>query len=119
MRELGPGEQPPEITDENLAKAQGAVRFQQIQRYERMLKVVESRILADEEGTHPLDPRFLELGIRILKEEAALYRLGRALPVAEEEEDPAIAAVDRRQAVEARLQELEDKARAAEEGAAG
>jgi hypothetical protein len=102
----------PEITEDNLVEAQPRVRAEQILRYEQMFRVVQGRIQDDEDGTHPLDPRFLELGIRILKEEAGIYRLGKVLVAVEEEEDPTLQGIDRRATVEAKLQELEDKVRA-------
>jgi hypothetical protein len=99
----------PEITDDDLAAAKAAVRYQQIVRYEKMYQVVDQRVQEDQDGTRPLDPRFLELGIRILKEEAALYQLGKVAVAVEEEEDPAIVGVNRAALVLAQLEDLEAK----------
>jgi predicted metalloprotease len=99
----------PEIDEDSLAAAQAAVRYQQIMRYEQMYEIVDSRISEDKSGGRPLDPRFLELGIRILKEEAVIYRLAKAVVVQEEEEDPSITGVDRAAVVMAKLDELEAK----------
>ncbi len=106
-----------EIDEESLVQAQAAVRYQQIMRYEDMYKLVDRRIKDDEDGERPLDPRFLEIGIRILKEEAGLYRLAKSAPVQEEEEDPSIMGVDRAAVVLAKLDELEAKRNAQAEAA--
>jgi hypothetical protein len=104
---------PPEITEEQLAASQPRVRALLIQRYERLYARVDERVQEDERGDKPLDPRFLELGIRILKEQAGIYRMGRAPVVQEEEEDPAIAGVDRMDMVLRQLEELQTKKAAA------
>ena len=106
---------PLEITEEQLADAQPRVRALQIQRYERLYGRVDERVQEDERGERPLDPRFLELGIRILKEEFLLYRLGRAPATQEEDEDPAIQGVDRMDMVLRQLAEIEAKKAKAEE----
>lgn len=100
---------PPEITEEQLSDSAPAVRALQIQRYERMYRRVDERLREDETGERPLDPRFLELGIRILKEEASLYRLARTPAAREEEEDPTIQGIDRMDMVLRQLAELEEK----------
>lgn len=99
---------PLEVTEEQLQEAQPRVRALQIQRYEEIWERIQERISDDKEGARPIDPRFLELGIRVLKEEAGLYRLGRVAAVAEEEEDTTTVA-DRRDMIEERLQEIEAK----------
>lgn len=114
MDAIGSGPRMPEIDEDSITQAQAAVRYQQIVRYEDMYKLVDRRIREDEDGERPLDPRFLEIGIRILKEEAGLYRLSKPMPVTEEEEDPSIAGVDRAAVVMAKLDELEAKRRQAE-----
>lgn len=110
-KQLGPGPQLPEISEDDLIRAQGAMRYQTLSRYERMYQVVDERVQADIDKIHPLDPRFLELGIRILKEQSLLYRLARPAPAVEEEEDPDIAAVNRHQVVLEQLEALEARAR--------
>jgi hypothetical protein len=64
-----------------------------------------------------VDPRILEIGLRVLKDEAVLYRLGRAAPVAEEEEDPTILGIDRAAMVAEQLSVLESKRQAAQASA--
>lgn len=121
MQELGPGPRMPEISDEQLEASKAAVRYQQIMRYEKMYRVVDGRLdddLDEDADGRPLDPRFIELGIRILKEEAALYQLGKPVQQQEEEEDPSIQGVDRGAIVLAQLEDLEAKRRAQAEAAA-
>jgi hypothetical protein len=112
-QELGAG--PPEITEEQLAESQPRVRALLIQRYERMYGRVDERIQEDERGERPLDPRFLELGIRIAKEVSVLYRMSRPPAIQEEEEDPSIVGVDRMDMVLRQLTELEEKKATARE----
>ena len=107
---LDPNHRLPEITDENLDEAKAAVRYQQIQRYERIHSVCERRIVEDESGDRPIDPRFLEIDIRVLKEQAMLYRLNR-VTVAEAEEEDVFEGVDRAAVIEASLKEVEQKLR--------
>lgn len=99
---------PLEVTEEQLQEAQPRVRALQIQRYEEIWDRIKERIDEDKDGTRPLDPRFLELGIRVLKEESALYRLGRQAAATEEEEDTTPVG-DRRDLIEDRLKEIEQK----------
>ena len=92
--ELGPA--PREITEEQLQQDAPRVRALHIQRLELVWARIEGRIRDDINGTRPIDPRFLEIGLRALKDEAMIYRLAKPpAPVEEEEEDPAIQAVDR------------------------
>lgn len=91
--ELGPA--PREISEEQLAEDGPRVRALAIQRLELVWTVVEARIRADLDGTRPADPRYLEIGLRAIKDETLLYRLAKTPPLVEEEEDPAIQGVDR------------------------
>lgn len=107
---LGPT--PKEITEEQLAQDGPRVRALHIQRLELAWSIVEGRIHEDQQGIRPIDPRFLEIGLRALKEEAVLYRLSKPAPAAEEEEpDPAILAVDRADLVLASLEQIEARLR--------
>jgi hypothetical protein len=99
---------PLEVTEEQLQEAQPRVRALQIQRYEEIWNRIKERIDEDKDGVRPIDPRFLELGIRVLKEEAGLYRLGRQAAATEEEEDTTPIG-DRRDLIEDRLREIEAK----------
>jgi len=93
------------------------VRALLIQRYEKIWGWVEGCMRSAAELERPLDPRIAEIGLRTCKDEAALYRLSRVLPVLEEEEDPAILGVDRQALVALKLSELEAKYQAAEASA--
>lgn len=114
MREIGPGGQMPEITEENLVESQARMRAELLRRYELMWVVIEGRVEDDRNEIRPLDPRLLEIGKGILKEEAALFRLSKPPVLAEEDPDEQLSIVDRRELVAAKLDELAVK-RAAQE----
>jgi hypothetical protein len=114
--ELGPA-QPPEIGEEQLVESQPRVRALLVQRYEEIWDRVSVRINEDKEHERPVDPRILEIGLRVLKDEAVLYRLGRAAPVTEEEDDPTILGIDRAAMVAEQLSVLESKRQAAQASA--
>lgn len=106
----------PEITDDNLQEAAPRVRALIMGRIEKMWAAVESHIDQANAGDRMLDPRMLEIGKGLMKAEADIYRLGKPAPVVEEEVDQALAAVDRRAIVGAKLDELEAKRRSREAG---
>lgn len=112
VAEIGPGTRMPEITDENLADAAPRVRALIVARIEKLWAAVEQHVDEAAAGDRMLDPRMLEIGKGLMKAEADIYRLAKAAVIAEEEEDPAILAVDRRALVAARLDELEAKRQA-------
>lgn len=99
----------PEITEENLVESQARVRAQLVKRYELMWAVVEARIADDRDELRPLDPRLLEIGKGILKEEAVLYRLAKAPAVTEDDAEPPVPLDERRALVASALDELEAK----------
>lgn len=101
-----------EIGEKELYDAQPSVRGLVIQRYEALYSLVQQYIKDVEEGGRPADPRYLEIGVRILRELSAQYRLGQAPRVSEDEDDPN-AGMDRAQLVMAQWAELEAKERAA------
>jgi hypothetical protein len=105
----------PEITEENLVDSQARVRAQLVKRYELMWSVIEARISEDRDEVRPLDPRLLEIGKGILKEEAVLYRLTKAPAVQEEEAETPIPLDERRALVASALDELEAKRNAQRE----
>lgn len=110
MEAIGSG--PLEITDEQLAESGPRVRALQVQRLEKVWSVVEGHIDEHLDGVRPVDPRMLEIGLRVVKEETALYRLGKPVAVSEEEdEDPQQAALDRRSLVLAQIEAAEAKLR--------
>lgn len=98
--------QPWNIDEEAIAQAQPTVRGLQIQRYEDLWTIIRGRIQDAETGDRPLDPRFLELGVRVLKEEAALYRLSKPQVQEEDQEDPS-GGVDRAALVLEQLADVE------------
>jgi hypothetical protein len=102
----------PEITDDNLIEAAPRVRALVMSRLEHMWRQVEIHMVDAEAGDRALDPRMLEIGKGLMKEVAAIYRLGHASPAPEEEVDEVQAAYDRRAIVAAKLDELEAKRRA-------
>ncbi len=91
--ELGPA--PREISEEQLAQDAPRVRALLIQRLELVWARVEQRIRDDIDGHRSIDPRYLEIGLRALKDEAIHYRLAKVPAPVEEEEDPTIQAIDR------------------------
>ena len=106
MSSMLPGPQFPEIGEDELADAAPRVRAQTIGRLEDLYRVVRNQIEGSEDGERPLDPRYLEIGIRILKEESLLYRLTRPPAVREDDDDPAHV-FDPAEQVRAQLLELE------------
>jgi hypothetical protein len=91
--ELGPA--PREINEDQLTEDGPRVRALIIQRLELMWNRCEQRIRDDMNGTRPIDPRFLEIGLRAVKDLALHYRLNKIPVPVEEEEDPSLQAVDR------------------------
>lgn len=111
-----PGPTFPEIGEDELNEAAPRVRAQTIGRYEDLYRVVRAQIEGAEEGERPLDPRYLEIGIRILKEESILYRLTRP-PVVREDEEDSSHVFDPAEQVRAQLLELEERVKDAGPGA--
>lgn len=118
MDALGPSPRMPEITEENLVESQARVRAELMRRYELMWTVVEARIKDDRDEIRPLDPRLLEIGRGILREESLLYRLAKPPVVAEAEDDTILPLEARRELVAASLDELEAKRQAQAQAAA-
>lgn len=108
MHELGPGRMP-EITEENLVESQARTRAEILRRYELMWTVIEARIEDDRNEVRPLDPRLLEIGKGILKEESLLFRLSKPPVQVEEDPDAELSSLDRRALVAASLDELAAK----------
>jgi hypothetical protein len=98
-----------ELTDEQVQQQQPAIRGQLIQRLERMYALVESELDRGELEAHQ-DPRFFELGLRIIDREAKLYRLLDAPKVQEAEpEEQESVSLRQRQQIEQQLRELESR----------
>jgi hypothetical protein len=101
----------PQIDEDKIAESKARVRFILLQRMETIWRQVEDN-LDPERGA---DPRWAEIGVRLLDRYARLYQLDRPRPVTEEEEDLA-AGVDRRQLVLDQLSELREKSGSDEGG---
>ena len=100
----------PRITDEDLVNSAPAVRALLIGRLERLYEPVARALDNDRSDLSPIDPRMMEIGLRICKEEALLYRLDKPPTIAVEDE-PVGDGMDKRALVEVRLQEIEDRLR--------
>lgn len=105
-QELGPSEEW-SIDEDQIQAAKARVRALHVRRYEQLWTIVEQKVKDSEDLAMPLDPRYLELGIKILKEESLLYRLNKAEAPREDEEDDPGAGIDRAAEVEAQLAALE------------
>lgn len=101
---------PPRITDEDLANSAPTVRALLVGRLEEMWRPIATHLADAQAGVTPADPRLLEIGLRIVKEESTLYRLARP-PALNDEPDEGIegVGVDRRSLIEAQLVEIEKK----------
>ena len=112
MTDSGKALGPPQITDEDLVASGPAVRALLVGRLERLWKPVEQALDASDQGLAPPDPRILELGLRVVKDEAALYRLARPPVIGDEAGDPALEpGIDRRALVMGQLEEREARLR--------
>ncbi len=86
--------------------------------YRRLVNPFEPmRVFTDDqvEAIHQNALRILqEIGIRVLKEEAVIYHLGKLQAPSEDEEDPHILAIDRMALVTKQLEDLEARRQAQE-----
>jgi hypothetical protein len=104
----------PEITDDNLLEAAPRVRALIMSRLEQMWAAVNQHIEEAKAGDRMLDPRMLEIGKGLMKEEAAIYRLGRPAPVVQEEEAEPLGRDELVLRLGSKLDELEAKRRSRE-----
>jgi hypothetical protein len=105
---LGPGgypasmseltNEPLSLDDEQIESAAPLVRALTLQRLELIWTEAERSLKGE------ADPRWAEIGLRVLKEEARLYRLDRTAASKEDEEDLYTQGVDRKRLV---LEQLE------------
>lgn len=91
----------PTLDDEQLAESRGRVRFLLLQRMELIWKQVEENL---DPHVGP-DPRWAEIGVRLLDRYSRLYGLDKSKPVVEEEVDES-AGIDRRELVLQQLAEI-------------
>lgn len=98
----------PEVTDEMLAESAGRARWLILHRYEQIWKTCEPHVngaVTQEEGRLP-DPRWAEIGVRVLDRMARLQRLDK--PVSTPDGDEDLTSEDElRRAVLASLEALE------------
>ena len=99
------------IEDEDVEQARGAVRAEVVARYEGLWRLVESHNKLADEGERPPDPRWAEIGVRVLKELTQLYRLNVA-PRQAEDEDVWTHGQAPDDVVLRQLEELEERVRA-------
>lgn len=105
---------PMRITDEDLVASAPAVRALLVARLEKMWAPVEAALeqSAAVGGAIPPDPRLLEIGLRIVRDEATLYRLAKPPQLADTGDADEIGpGVDRRAMIEATLVEREERLR--------
>lgn len=103
---------PLQITDDDIDEARPRVRALLIARFEALWQPVRVRLSQDSDGQIPIDPRLLEIGIRINKELGLLYRMYRPpAPRAEDDEEEGAGIIDRAAEVDRQLLELENKLR--------
>ena len=114
--ELTPGSIP-EIGEDQLLESQPRVRALLVHRYEEVWTEVSNHIKVARQVSRPPDPRMLEIGLRVLKDEAVLYRLGRTLPASEADEELQVSVDERLALVSAQLAEVEAKRSAADQAA--
>lgn len=101
-----------QITEEDVVASGPRVRALLVSRLEALYEPVRVRLEQDKQGLQPIDPRMLEIGLRVLKDEAQLYRLTRPPMTAPQDEVEELGAgVDRRALVESHLAEIEQKLR--------
>jgi hypothetical protein len=94
MTSMNPVE-PRKVDEEQLYQAQPMVRALIIERYEALYRLVTVHVARAEEEGRPPDPRWAEIGVRVLKELTSLYRLATP-PRTDAEEDDVLHGVDPR-----------------------
>jgi hypothetical protein len=101
-----------EISEDQLAADQAAVRWAAVSRLEYLYQLVVEQIEGSRVDGRPVDPRWAEFGLRVQRELASIYRLSKP-PAATEDDDPISGGVDPALAVLEQLAELEAKRAAA------
>ncbi len=116
MEAIGAGSMP-EITEDNLTEAAPRVRALITQRLELLWQQVDQHVSEVRAGERMQDPRMLEIGKGILKELAGIYRLGKPMPVQEEEVEAPLGRDELVQRLGSRLDVLESKRQARQQAA--
>lgn len=96
-------EEAPSLDDDQLVESRGRVRFLLLQRMELIWKQVEENL---DPSVGP-DPRWAEIGVRLLDRYSRLYGLDKNKPVTEDEVDES-AGIDRRELVLMQLAEIHE-----------
>lgn len=109
--ELSP--EPLLLDDEQIQSAGPAVRALTLQRLELIWQQVESHLDPDTGA----DPRWAEIGLRVLDRESRLYRLDKSKPTPEDEEE--WVGVDRGALLLRQLEQVEQRLKSGESGQAG
>lgn len=112
MTDMQPGRL--ELGEDEIARQRDYARATALKRLESIWKQVELH-LDEELGA---DPRWAEIGLRVLDREAKLFKFDKAPEADEEADDPAVVGVDRGALVLEQLAELEASIRAARASAA-
>lgn len=94
-------EETPSLSDEQVAESRARVRFLLLQRMELIWQQVENN-LDPQAGP---DPRWAEIGVRLLDRFSRLYSLDKAPPVVEAEDDLS-SGIDRRALVALQLEQI-------------
>lgn len=94
-------EETPSLDDDQLVESRGRVRFLLLQRMELIWKQVEENL---DPSVGP-DPRWAEIGVRLLDRYSRLYGLDKNKPVTEEDVDES-AGIDRRELVLMQLAQI-------------
>lgn len=98
-----------EITEQDVEASKPRVRALIVGRLEALQVPITQHLSLVAEGLERPDPRMLEIGLRLSKELALQYRLGRLPTSTEDEAEEPGAGVDRAAVIEARLVEIEAK----------
>ncbi len=100
----------PEITEEMLAESAGRARWLIMGRLEQIWKTCQPHVdgSREEEQGSPPDPRWAEIGVRVLDRMVKLQRLDRSAAAADPEDEP-FTSEETRRAILASLEDLEGR----------
>lgn len=93
------------ISEDDLARSQPTVRAQTVARLEQLWTLAQEQVEHAQDSGRPVDPRWAELGLRVLRTEAEMYRLAKP-PVAIEDDAEPYGGVDPAQVVQQALTEI-------------
>jgi hypothetical protein len=95
------------IGEDEVARSQPFVRSLMVQRLEGVWSLIQDHVARCKEDERPIDPRYLDLGLRAMKELARIYRLDKEVKAPEAEDptrirDPAALVLEQLRELEAR-----------------